>query len=72
VETTIVNKLIQYPHSNIVKYYDITDTHVDMEQVNTVKSNPSLLDEPKRMTSQKIIEIQETMKNIILLKKVIK
>lgn len=63
VETAIVKILMEHPNPNIVKYYDINNIYVDMEEVNTVKSNPSFFNEHV-MTSQEIIEIQETMRNV--------
>ena len=32
---------MEHPNPNIVKYYDINDRYIDMEEVNTFKSNPS-------------------------------
>jgi serine/threonine protein kinase len=65
VETEIVKILMKHPNPNpnIVKYYDINDMYVDMEQVNTVKSNPAFFNQ-HAMTSQEIMEIQETMINV--------
>jgi serine/threonine protein kinase len=63
VENAIVKILMEHPNPNIVKYYDTNDRYVDMEEVNTFKSNPSFFDEPV-MTSKEILEIQEVMGNV--------
>ena len=63
VEITIVKILMEHPNQNIVTYYDINNRYVDMEELNTDKSNSLFFDEPM-MTSREIIEIQEIMKNV--------
>jgi hypothetical protein len=54
---------MEHPNPNIVTYYDINNRYVDMEELNTDKSNSSFFDEPV-MTSGEIIEIQEIMGNV--------
>ena len=63
VENTIIKILMEHPNPNIVKYYDINDRYIDMEEVNTFKSNPSFFNEPL-MGSKEIVEIQEVMRNV--------
>jgi serine/threonine protein kinase len=63
VEITIVKILMEHPNSNIVTYYDINNRYVDMEELNTDKSNPLFFDEPA-MTSREIIQIQEIMESV--------
>ena len=63
IENAIVKILMEHTNPNIVKYYDINNRYVDMELLNTVKSNPAFIDEPS-MTSEEIIEIQEVMRNV--------
>ena len=63
IENAIVKILMEHTNPNIVKYYDINNRYVDMEQLNTFKSNPAFFDEPS-MTSEEINEIQEVMRHV--------
>jgi len=62
-ESAIVKILMEHPHPhpNIVYYYDINSKYVDMEQVETHKSNP-LYDHS--MTREDLNEIIEAMSKV--------
>ena len=60
VERTIIKILMEHSHPNIVNYYELSDDYIDMEQVNSEKSNPLY----KPMTNEEIIEIQQTMSRV--------
>jgi hypothetical protein len=62
-ESAIVKILMEHPHPhpNIVYYYDINSKYVDMEQVETHKSNP--LHDPS-MTREDLNEIIEVMSKV--------
>jgi serine/threonine protein kinase len=63
IETAIVKILMEHSNPNIVKYYDINYRYVDMEELDTYKSNPSFLDKPP-MTSKELKKIQRVMLNV--------
>jgi hypothetical protein len=61
MEFAIVKILMEHPHANIVYYYDINSKYVDMEQVDTEKSNPLY---QSVMTREELNEIIETMTKV--------
>jgi len=61
MEFTIVKILMEHSHPNIVYYYDINSKYVDMEQVDTEKSNPLY---QSVMTREELNEIIETMSKV--------
>ena len=61
MELAIVKILMEHPHPNIVYYYDINTKYVDMEQVDTHKSN---LLYQHVMTSEDLNEIIEVMSKV--------
>jgi serine/threonine protein kinase len=61
MEFAIVKILMEHPHPNIVYYYDINSKYVDMEQVDTEKSNPLY---QSVMTREELNEIIETMTKV--------
>jgi len=61
MELAIVKILMEHPHPNIVYYYDINTKYVDMEQVDTHKSN---LLYQHLMTSEDLNEIIEVMSKV--------
>jgi serine/threonine protein kinase len=61
MELAIVKILMEHPHPNIVHYYDINTSYVDMEQVNTEKSNPLY---KLVMTREDLNEIIEAMSEV--------
>ena len=62
-ENAIVKILMEHPHPNIVHYYDINTQYADMEQVDTYKSNPLLLEKPV-MRCEDLNEIIEVMSKV--------
>jgi serine/threonine protein kinase len=61
MELAIVKILMEHPYPNIVHYYDINTSYVDMEQVNTEKSNPLY---KLVMTREDLNEIIEAMSEV--------
>jgi serine/threonine protein kinase len=61
MEFAIVKLLMEHPHPNIVHYYDINSKYIDMEQVDTHKSNPTY---KSVMTREELNEIIETMSKV--------
>jgi serine/threonine protein kinase len=59
-ESVIVKILMEHTHPNIVYYYTINTNYVDMEQLDTHKSNPLLTEQPV-MTRKELNEIIEVM-----------
>ena len=66
-ESVIVKILMEHPHPNIVYYYTINTNYVDMEQVDTHKSNPLLTEQPvmTREELNKIIEVMSKVKDFL-------
>ena len=64
-EIAIVKILMEHPHPNIVYYYDINTSHVDMEQVETHKSNPSYIPVMTREELNEIIEVMSKVKDFL-------
>jgi hypothetical protein len=63
VEREIIKILMDHPHPNIVKYYDVTDDYITMEQLCSVKVDPCYVGlEPTSYDD--LIEIQEIMANV--------
>ena len=63
VESAIVKILMVNPHPNIVTYYEISENYIDMEQLCTEKSSPSLF-KVEPTSYEKLIEIQEVMSKV--------
>lgn len=65
-ESAIVKILMTtHPHPNIVYYYDINSKYVDMEQVDTHKSNPLYNPVLTREDLNEIIEIMTKVKTFL-------
>jgi hypothetical protein len=62
-ESVIVKILMEHTHPNIVYYYTINTNYVDMEQLDTHKSNPLLTEQPV-MTRKELNEIIEVMTKV--------
>ena len=65
MELAIVKILMEHPHPNIVHYYDINTSYVDMEQVNTEKSNPLYKLVMTREDLNEIIEVMSKVKDFL-------
>jgi hypothetical protein len=65
VESAIVKILMEHPHPNIVYYYDINSNYVDMEQVETHKSNPLYKHVMTREDLNEIIEVMSKVKDFL-------
>jgi serine/threonine protein kinase len=63
VELTIIKILMQNHHRNIVTYYHIYTNHIDIEQVDSEKSN-SLFFDNQAMTREDLNEIIEVMTKV--------
>jgi hypothetical protein len=66
-ESEIVKILMEHPHPhpNIVYYYDINSKYVDMEQVETHKSNPLYKPSMTREDLNEIIEVMSKVKDFL-------
>jgi len=64
-ESAIVKILMEHPHPNIVRYYDINTQYADMEQVDTYKSNPLYKAVMRREDLNEIIEVMSTVKDFL-------
>ena len=66
-ESAIVKILMEHPHShpNIVYYYTINTNYVDMEQVDTHKSNPLYKHVMTREDLNEIIEVMSKVKDFL-------
>ena len=64
-ESAIVKILMTHPHPNIIYYYDINSKYVDMEQVDTHKSNPLYNPVLTREDLNEIIEIMTKVKTFL-------
>jgi hypothetical protein len=66
-ESEIVKILMEHPHPhpNIVYYYDINSKYVDMEQVETHKSNPLYDHSMTREDLNEIIEVMSKVKDFL-------
>jgi hypothetical protein len=64
-ESAIVKILMEHPHPNIVYYYDINSSYVDMEQVDTEKSNPLYNLVISRKELNEIIETMTKVKDFL-------
>lgn len=63
VEREIIKILMDHPHPNIVKYYDVTDDYITMEQLCTEKAASCCVGlEPT--SHDDLIEIQELMEKV--------
>jgi len=65
MELAIVKILMEHPHTNIVYYYDINTKYVDMEQVDTEKSNPLYKPVMTREDLNEIIEVMSKVKDFL-------
>ena len=67
VELAIIKILMEHHHPNIVDYYTINDDYIDMEQVNSEKSNLLFGEEPNNMLEDLniIIEVMSRLKDFL-------
>jgi hypothetical protein len=65
MELAIVKILMEHPHPNIVYYYDINTKYVDMEQVDTHKSNLLYKHVMTREDLNEIIEVMSKVKDFL-------